>query len=120
MSAPADITHISATAPDASSTPTHISAPACAVGPIYAIRLQARSGTDGIRALRAALKILWRRYQLRCLDAREVKGQHRSYETMMLPLVLLLMQAPCVAPSSAAVKPANHAATPRIRSQSSR
>jgi hypothetical protein len=41
-------------------------------GPIYAIRLQARPGTDGIRTLRAALKILWRRHQLRCLDAREV------------------------------------------------
>jgi hypothetical protein len=56
-------------------TPTHISATARAArtGPIYAIRLQARSGTDGIRALRAVLKVLWRRYQLRCLDAREVK-----------------------------------------------
>jgi hypothetical protein len=44
-----------------------------AAGPIYAIRLQARSGTDGIRTLRAALKVLWRRYQLRCLSAYEVK-----------------------------------------------
>jgi hypothetical protein len=41
--------------------------------PIYAIRLQARPGADGIRALRAVLKVLWRRHQLRCLDAREVK-----------------------------------------------
>ena len=60
-------------APNASSIPTHISATARVPGPIYAIRLQARSGADGIRALRAALKVLWRRYQLRCLDAREVK-----------------------------------------------
>jgi hypothetical protein len=41
--------------------------------PIYAIRLQARPGTDGIRALRAVLKVLWRQHQLRCLDAREVQ-----------------------------------------------
>jgi len=54
-------------------TRTHISAPVRDAGPIYAIRLQARPGTDSIRALRAALKVLWRRYQLRCLDAREVK-----------------------------------------------
>jgi hypothetical protein len=53
--------------------PGHISATARAAGPIYAIWLQARPGTDGIHALRAALKVLWRRYQLRCLDAREVK-----------------------------------------------
>jgi hypothetical protein len=68
-------TRISATASGASSTPTRISATAHAAraGPIYAIRLQARSGTDGIHALRAALKVLWRRYQLRCLEAREVK-----------------------------------------------
>jgi hypothetical protein len=56
-------------------TPGHISATArvARTGPIYAIRLQARPGTDGIRALGAALKVLWRRYQLRCLEAREVK-----------------------------------------------
>ena len=74
MSAPADNCRILPT--DVSGTPAHISAPAHAArstGPIYAIRLQARPGTDSIRALRAALKILWRRYQLRCLDAREVK-----------------------------------------------
>jgi hypothetical protein len=47
-------------------------------GPIYVIRLQARPGTDSIRTLRAALKALWRRYQLRCLDAREVKDQDTS------------------------------------------
>jgi len=58
---------------DVSGTPTHISATAHVAGPVYAIRLQARSGTDGIRTLRAALKVLWRRYQLRCLSAREVK-----------------------------------------------
>ena len=67
-------------APGAGYIPGHISATARATrtGPIYAIRLQAHPGTDGIRALRAALKVLWRRYQLRCLDAREVKdGAYR-------------------------------------------
>jgi hypothetical protein len=60
---------------DARSMRTHFSATAHAArtGPIYAIRLQADPGTDGIRALRAVLKVLWRRYQLRCLEAREVK-----------------------------------------------
>jgi hypothetical protein len=43
-----------------------------AAGPVlYDLRLEA-SGTDGIRALRAALKLLWRRHQLRCVSAREV------------------------------------------------
>src|SRR6516164_652219 len=67
--------HISATAPVGGRAPTHISATASVArtGPIYSNRLQARPGTDSIRALRAALKVLWRRYQLRCLDAREVK-----------------------------------------------
>jgi len=65
---------------NARSTPTHISATVCAArtGLIYAIRLQARPGTDSIRALRAALKILWRRYQLRCLDARGVKAEDNA------------------------------------------
>jgi hypothetical protein len=50
--------------------------------PIYAIRLQARPGTDGIRALRAVLKVLWRQHQLRCLDAREVKDQDNPSPAM--------------------------------------
>jgi len=65
--------------PGAGCTPGHISAIAHAArtGPIYAIRLQARPGTDGICALRAALKVLWRRYQLRCLETREVEVHKR-------------------------------------------
>jgi hypothetical protein len=39
------------------------------------ITLRSRDGDNGIRALQAALKVLWRRHQLRCLDAREVKDQ---------------------------------------------
>jgi hypothetical protein len=51
-------------------------------GPIYAIQLQARPGADGIRALRAMLKVLWRQHQLRCLEAHEVKdGVDRTNET---------------------------------------
>jgi hypothetical protein len=46
-------------------------------GPIYAIRLQARPGADGIRALRATLKALWRHHHVRCLDAREVNEEKR-------------------------------------------
>ena len=69
MSAPTDVPGTG----HARRAPGHISATARATGPIYTIRLQARPGTDSIRALRAALKVLWRRYQLRCLDAREVK-----------------------------------------------
>jgi hypothetical protein len=42
----------------------------------FKITPHSRDGDDGIRALRAALKDpLWRRQQLRCLDAREVKDQ---------------------------------------------
>jgi hypothetical protein len=36
----------------------------------FIIKLEAPPGTDGIRALRWALKLLWRRYRLRCLDVR--------------------------------------------------
>jgi hypothetical protein len=42
-----------------------------AAGPVYAVELQAH-GADGVRALRLALKILWRRYQLKCVSAVEV------------------------------------------------
>jgi hypothetical protein len=37
--------------------------------PIFVIRLTPGPGTDGIKALRLALKILWRRFGLRCLSA---------------------------------------------------
>ena len=47
-------------------------------GPIYAIRLQARPGADGILALRAVLKVLWRQHQVRCLDAREEDNVDRT------------------------------------------
>jgi hypothetical protein len=40
-------------------------------GPIYAICRQAQPGADGIRALRATLKVLRRRHHVRRLDARE-------------------------------------------------
>ena len=38
---------------------------------VFVIKLQAGPGTDSIRALRALLKILLRRFGLRCLSARE-------------------------------------------------
>jgi hypothetical protein len=38
---------------------------------VFVIKLQAAPGTDSIRALRALLKILVRRFGLRCLSARE-------------------------------------------------
>jgi hypothetical protein len=41
-------------------------------GPIYLLRLQGKP--DGsIHGLRALLKLLGRRYRLRCIDAREVR-----------------------------------------------
>jgi hypothetical protein len=35
--------------------------------PVYVVRLKPRPGVDGIRALRAALKLLGRKYGLRAL-----------------------------------------------------
>jgi hypothetical protein len=43
---------------------------------VFVIKLQAGPGTDSIRALRALLKILLRRFGLRCLSARE---EQRTY-----------------------------------------
>jgi hypothetical protein len=40
--------------------------------PIYLIHLQARPGTDSIRALRALLKAAGRRFGLRCIEASEI------------------------------------------------
>jgi hypothetical protein len=42
--------------------------------PTYALRLRAEPGVDAVRALRAALKNMLRRYGLRCLSAHEEKG----------------------------------------------
>jgi hypothetical protein len=44
-------------------------------GSVYVVRLQARPGADGIRALRATLKALWRHHRIRCLDVREVREE---------------------------------------------
>jgi hypothetical protein len=38
---------------------------------IYVIELRGQPGADGIRSLRAILKILGRRYHLKCVSARE-------------------------------------------------
>jgi hypothetical protein len=43
--------------------------------PTFVLRLQAKPGTDGIRNLRLLLKSALRRFHLRCLDAREDRGQ---------------------------------------------
>jgi hypothetical protein len=41
-------------------------------GPVFVLNLRPiRSDADGIRGLRAILKILLRRYGFRCIDARE-------------------------------------------------
>jgi hypothetical protein len=40
---------------------------------VFRIELVARPGVDGIRALRALLKIALRTFQLRCIEAREIK-----------------------------------------------
>jgi hypothetical protein len=40
--------------------------------PVFQIQLQARPGIDGIRDLRGFLKLALRRFQLRCIDLREL------------------------------------------------
>jgi hypothetical protein len=40
--------------------------------PIFILRIEGKSGGAGIRDLRRLLKTLLRRYQFRCLDAREI------------------------------------------------
>jgi hypothetical protein len=40
---------------------------------VFVVRLQALPGSDGVRALRALLKIALRRYRLRCVGAVEVQ-----------------------------------------------
>jgi hypothetical protein len=42
--------------------------------PVYLIRLKAKPGTDGIKALRAALKILGRRFGLRAVKIEETSA----------------------------------------------
>ena len=39
--------------------------------PIYVLHLQPAQGDDGIRMLRAALKVLMRRFRLRCISVEE-------------------------------------------------
>jgi len=43
-------------------------------GRVYAIQLQARAGDDGIRSLRAALKVLLRRFGLRVIKIEQISG----------------------------------------------
>lgn len=45
--------------------------------PIFVIALQAKPGVDSIRALRAALKLLGRRYGLKCVTIREARKRSR-------------------------------------------
>jgi hypothetical protein len=42
--------------------------------PIYVLHLRPARRIDGIRMLRAALKVLLRRFQLRCISVEEKKG----------------------------------------------
>jgi hypothetical protein len=39
--------------------------------PVFLVRLRALPGVDGIRALRSALKVLLRRYGLKCVSIEE-------------------------------------------------
>jgi len=43
--------------------------------PVFVLRLEARPGTDPIRALRSLLKIAGRQFHLRCVDAYEIEPQ---------------------------------------------
>jgi len=40
--------------------------------PVFVLRLEAKPGTDPIRALRSLLKIAGRQFHLRCVDAYEI------------------------------------------------
>jgi hypothetical protein len=40
---------------------------------IYLLKIEAQSGNAGIHALRHLLKVLLRRYQLRCISIEEVQ-----------------------------------------------
>jgi hypothetical protein len=64
------------TGPDTASSRAVIVTDALGDGPVYSLYLQARPGTDGVRAvraLRALLKISLRTFGLRCLSVREVR-----------------------------------------------
>jgi hypothetical protein len=43
--------------------------------PIFALKIQGQTGPAGIHALRKILKVLLRRYDFVCLDAREIGGR---------------------------------------------
>ena len=40
---------------------------------VFTIELVAKPGTDGIRALRALIKLALRSFDLRCIEAREIE-----------------------------------------------
>jgi hypothetical protein len=41
--------------------------------PIYLLKLEASPGSEGIRALRWLLKVLLRKYGMRCISCEEVR-----------------------------------------------
>jgi hypothetical protein len=45
--------------------------------PIFVVCLQAQKGVEPIRALRGALKVLKRRYGLRCVTIKEARRRRR-------------------------------------------
>jgi len=48
--------------------------------PVFVLRLEAKPGTDPIRALRSLLKIAGRQFHLRCVDAYEIPQPERTRE----------------------------------------
>ena len=46
--------------------------------PTFVLTLVAKPGTDSIRSLRAALKLLLRKYRLRCTSIEEIKPPEQS------------------------------------------
>ena len=46
--------------------------PSSSVRPVFMLTLEAKPGTDPIRALRSLLKIAGRQFHLRCVDAYEI------------------------------------------------
>jgi hypothetical protein len=50
-------------------------------GPTFVVTLRAAPGTDAIRALRWALKLLLRKFGLRCVSIEELTTKEIAHET---------------------------------------
>jgi hypothetical protein len=49
--------------------------------PTFIVRLRPEPGVDAVRALRSALKVLLRRFGLRCVEVRKVQKEEPGLST---------------------------------------